>query len=197
MRARFFTSHEVAALVQVSPSAVLRWIDQGLLPAFRTPGGHRRIPAVELLEFLKSHQMPVPGELAQEPPKVRLLVVDDEVRYLQSLATLLGLAEPRLEVDLCDNPVSGLLRVGLTRPHAMLLDAYMPGMDGLEVCRRVKSAEETSHIALIAMSGRSSDEIEGAFLAAGASAFLRKPLGVAGVLKALAEVGVIRAGSSR
>lgn len=193
MGSRFFTSHEVANLVQVSPSAVLRWIDQGLLPAFRTPGGHRRIPAVELVEFLRSHQMPVPGELAQQASKVRLLVVDDEVRYLQSLATLLGLADARLEVDLCDNSVSGLLKVGLTRPDAVLLDAYMPGMDGLEVCRRVKSAEETAHIALIAMSGRASDEMEDAFRVAGASAFLRKPLDVARVLKALADVGVIHA----
>lgn len=193
MGSRFFTSHEVANLVQVSPSAVLRWIDQGLLPAFRTPGGHRRIPAVELVEFLRSHQMPVPGELAQQASTVRLLVVDDEVRYLQSLATLLGLADARLEVDLCDNSVSGLLKVGLTRPDAVLLDAYMPGMDGLEVCRRVKSAEETAHIALIAMSGRASDEMENAFRLAGASAFLRKPLDVARVLNALADVGVIHA----
>ena len=197
MRARFFTSHEVAALVQVSPSAVLRWIDQGLLPAFRTPGGHRRIPAAELLEFLRSHQMPVPGELVADPRKVRLLVIDDEVRYLQSLATLLGLAQPRLEVELCDNPVSGLLKVGLMRPHAVLLDAYMPGMDGLEVCRRVKSAKETEAIALIAMSGRASEGIDGAFRAAGAGAFLAKPLSVSGVLKALDEVGVLGAEPSR
>jgi len=197
MRARFYTSHEVATLVQVSPSAVLRWIDQGLLPAFRTPGGHRRIPAAELLEFLKSHQMPVPGELERDPRKVRLLVIDDEVRYLQSLATLLGLAEPRLEVELCDNPVSGLVKVGLLSPHAVLLDAYMPGMDGLEVCRRVKATEETSGIALIAMSGRRSEEIEAAFRAAGAGAFLAKPLGVAQVLEALNEVGVIQAGPVR
>lgn len=197
MKERFFTSHEVAALVQVSPSAVLRWIDQGLLAAFRTPGGHRRIAAAQLLEFLRTHQMPVPGELEQDPLKVSLLVIDDEVKYLQSLATLLGLAEPRLSVELCDHPVSGLLKVGLLRPNAVLLDAYMPGMDGLEVCRRLKAAEETRDIALIAMTGRPGGDVEAAFRAAGAAAFLAKPLGVARVLNALVEVGVFRAASSR
>jgi excisionase family DNA binding protein len=195
MGCRVYTSHEVAALVQVSPSAVLRWIDQGLLPAFRTPGGHRRIGAAELLEFLTTHRMPVPGELTGGRERVRLLVIDDEVRYLRSLVTLLGLADPRLEVELCDHPVSGLLKVGLWRPQAVMLDAYMPGMDGLEVCRRLKRAEETSGIALIAMSGRPTPELAAAFKSAGAGAFLEKPLGVAGVLKALEEVGVTEGGS--
>ena len=60
---RIFTSHEVASLVQVSPSSVLKWIEQGKLRAFRTPGGHRRVAREELLDFLRAHQLPVPAEL--------------------------------------------------------------------------------------------------------------------------------------
>src|SRR4051812_27084978 len=128
---RVFTSHEVASLVQVSPSSVLKWIEQGKLRAFRTPGGHRRVASDELVEFLKAHHLPVPRELEGE--KVKLLVIDDEPTYLRSLGILLQKADSRVEVSLAENALDGLLKVGLQRPTVVLLDSYMPGMDGLEV----------------------------------------------------------------
>jgi excisionase family DNA binding protein len=57
------TSHEAAALLQVNPSSIVKWIKDGRLHAYRTPGGHRRIRAADLVTFLIKHQMPVPREL--------------------------------------------------------------------------------------------------------------------------------------
>ena len=76
---RLLTSHEVASLVQVSPSSVLKWIEQGKLRAFRTPGGHRRVASDELVDFLRAYRLPVPREL--EGQKERLQVIDDEPTY--------------------------------------------------------------------------------------------------------------------
>lgn len=184
---RFFTSHEVAALVQVSPSAVLRWIDAGLLKAFRTPGGHRRVGTPELVDFLRHHEMPVPRELEE---RILLLAIDDEAGYLSRLGALLQRADARIEVELCESPVDGLLKVGLRRPDVVLLDAYMPGMDGAEVCKRLKAAPETADIAVLAMTGRPSVELEAKFRAAGAAGFLVKPFGAPAVLDHLQALGL-------
>lgn len=187
---RLFTSHEVASLVQVSPSSVLKWIEQGKLRAFRTPGGHRRVASDELVEFLRSHHLPVPRELEEE--RVKLLVIDDEPRYLRALGTILQKADSRVEVSLAENAVDGLLKVGVLRPHVVLLDSYMPNMDGHEVCRRLKESEETANIAVLAMSGRHSAELEKRFLEAGAAAFLKKPFQPAEVLSKLEGLGLVR-----
>ena len=187
---RLLTSHEVATLVQVSPSSVLNWIDQGKLRAFRTPGGHRRVASEELIEFLRAHHLPVPAEL--EGDRVRLLVIDDEANYLRALGALLQRADSRVEVALAESPLDGLLKVGLSRPEVVLLDTYMPGMDGLEVCRRLKASPETAHIAVLAMSGRPSVAVEQAFLEAGAAAFLPKPVHAAMVLSKLEELGLVK-----
>lgn len=187
---RLFTSHEVASLVQVSPSSVLKWIEQGKLRAFRTPGGHRRVALDELVEFLRSHHLPVPREIERE--RVKLLVIDDEPTYLRALGSILQKADSRVEVSLAENAVDGLLKVGVLRPHVVLLDSYMPGMDGHEVCRRLKESEETANIAVLAMSGRHTAELEKKFLDSGAAAFLRKPFQPAEVLSRLEGLGLVR-----
>lgn len=187
---RHFTSHQIANLVQVSPSAVLRWIDSGLLPAFRTPGGHRRVLEPALLEFLKVHQLPIPQQLSSV---VRVLVIDDESRYLRTLGAVVRRTRPGVQLTFTDSAVEGLLKVGLLRPNVVLLDWSMPGMDGLEVCRRLKADPETRHIVVIAVSGRASPELEASFRKEGASGFLAKPLTAAQLLAALESSGVLPA----
>ena len=182
-------------MVQVSPSAVLRWIDQGLLQAFRTPGGHRRIRAHELLVFLKSQKLPVPREL--ESRQVRLVVIDDEARYLKSLGRLLAREDPRITVELFEHPVEGLIEVGRSVPDVVLLDAYMEAMDGVELCRRLKSSPVTRSISVLAMSGRPSPEMEQAFKTAGAFVFLPKPVEPVTVLEQLRVLGLTQQAASR
>ena len=47
------TSHEVGVLLQLNASTVVKWVNDGILPAYRTAGGHRRIRSADLLTFLK------------------------------------------------------------------------------------------------------------------------------------------------
>ncbi len=185
----WWTSHEVARLVRMSPSAVLRWIDQGLIQAFRTPGGHRRVRSTDLIAFLKSQHLPVPPELRDT--SVRLVVIDDESRYLSALGRLLKEADPRIEVELFDHPVEALIQVGKSRPDVVLVDAYMGGLDGVGLCRRLKASPETAGIAILAMSGSPSPELEEAFQLAGAAKFLPKPLTPEAVLKELHALGLV------
>lgn len=53
---------EVAALFRVDPKTVTRWAAAGLLPSFRTPGGHRRFREVEIKAILEGGGFPVPNE---------------------------------------------------------------------------------------------------------------------------------------
>ena len=75
--ARNLSTFAIAEMLKVDPGSVANWIDQGLLKAHRTPGGHRRVIEENLIRFLREHKMPVPEELGDSTP-VRVLVVDDE-----------------------------------------------------------------------------------------------------------------------
>lgn len=66
----YLTSHECGAMLQCNPSSINKWVKEGKIPAHTTPGGHRRIRAVDLITFLTTFKMPVPATLAHvaEPP---------------------------------------------------------------------------------------------------------------------------------
>src|SRR4051794_18730263 len=103
------TSHEVARLLGVSPSAVLSWVERGWLQAHRTPGGHRRFARSALLSFLRSRKMPVPQELIVV---ARLLVIDDDPTFLRAIERTLPTQLPGLTVQTAESAVDGLLKVG-------------------------------------------------------------------------------------
>jgi excisionase family DNA binding protein len=176
-----FTTHDISRLLQVDPSTVSKWIDRGLLIAFRTPGGHRRVRSSDLRSFLIAHQMPVPAELGSGV--VRLVVVDDEKQVLDSIKRAFKPFSSQVEVVTSTSGVEALLMVSETKPHGLIIDLNMPEIDGLEVVRRVRAHKPLEGVRLITMTGRHNQEVVQASLEAGASACLPKPLDVQQVLE--------------
>ena len=104
-----FTTYDVSRMLQVDASTVAKWIDKGLLVAFRTPGGHRRVRATDLRSFCIAHQMPIPEELGSQ--KVRLLAVDSEKTALTALKRALQPYSDRIELNTTNSGIDALLSV--------------------------------------------------------------------------------------
>lgn len=178
---QLLTSSEVGALLQVNPSSVKKWVDDGLLVAFRTPGGHRRIRAADLVAFLVHHRMPIPYDL-QEAAKKRVLIVDDDVDQLKTLSRSAKRFAERVEVTTASNIVEGLVLVGSFEPHAILLDAQMPSTDVLDVCRRLRKSPTTKDTAIYLVGTSFTSSLEQKALEAGATKCLTRPLDIRVVL---------------
>jgi excisionase family DNA binding protein len=172
---QLLTSHEVGALLQVNPSSVKKWVNEGRIAAFRTPGGHRRIRVADLIDFLNRHAMPIPRELVGVS-KRKLLIVDDDLITLRALERRLKPFRARVQVALTQNGIDALVLVGSFKPDLIVLDVYMPELDGLEVCRRLKRNSETRHIGVIINSAHLTKTVEENALAAGAVRCVPKPM---------------------
>lgn len=172
------TPSEVAEALLVSPATVRQWASSGQLKAELTPGGHRRFLRDEVEAFARRRRSRADkrggAERGRQP--LRVLIVDDDrplCEYLGVLLTTLG--EEVVSETAFDGFEAGL-KVAAFKPHLMLLDLYMPGMDGFEVCRRIKEKPETRSIRVVGISSQLSDENRQRILAAGASHCLAKPL---------------------
>ena len=104
----------------------------------------------------------------------RVLVVDDILSNVKLLEA--KLTTEYFEVVTAYSGEEALKRVAAEPPDIVLLDVMMPGMDGFEVCRRIKADPKTAHVPVIMVTAldQPADRIAG--LDAGADDFLTKPI---------------------
>lgn len=178
---QLYTTHDISRLLQVDPSTVSKWIDRGILMAFRTPGGHRRVRSGDLRSFLIAHQMPVPEELGSGT--IRLLIVDDEKPVLEALKRAFKPVSAQVEVTTTTSGVEAMLLVSEQKPHGLLIDLNMLDVDGLEVCRRIRARKQLEGVRLLTMTARHTPETVDQSLKAGALACLAKPIEIEQVME--------------
>ena len=171
-----FTTFEAAKLCHVSPLSIINWVNAGRLPAFRTPGGHRRIRREDLIRFMRDNGMPLPDELKEGSGRFKVLVVDDETGIREVLSEhLSSRAKPYEVMTAADGFEAGRL-VATFRPDVVLLDLRMPGMDGFQVCRTIKADPDSATTVVIAMTGYYTPETEAKILECGALRCVAKPV---------------------
>jgi len=175
-----YTTHDVSKMLQVDASTVSKWIDKGILTAYRTPGGHRRVRAQELRSFLIAHEMPVPEELGSA--QVHLLVVDDEKNVLEGIKRTFRPHQNTVQLTCTTSGIEALLLLAELKPHGLIVDLTMPDFDGYEVCRAVRSRKSLEGVRIVTMTGRHTQDVVNQSLKAGAVACLSKPLDVDEVL---------------
>ncbi len=171
-----FTTFETAKLCHVSPLSIINWVNAGRLSAFRTPGGHRRIRREDLITFMQDNGIPLPDELQEGSGLRKVLVVDDEASIRELFAEhLASRSNPYDVLTAADGFEAGRL-VATHKPHVVLLDLKMPGLDGFQICRTIKADPETSKTIVIAMTGYPSPETEARILECGAVRCFPKPV---------------------
>lgn len=187
----YLTTFEISKILEVNLTTVQNWIKEGKLKAFATPGGHRRVRKDDLYSFARHYNLPIPKEL-QESKSV-ILIVDDEQRVREMLKEVFEKSEigSSLELYTASSGIEALLFIGDKKPDLVILDIFMPGMDGFKVCRAIKGKNETKDISIIAITGQAVEGTRGRILECGADDFFTKPLDVAALLEAsLQHLGI-------
>ena len=121
---------------------------------------------------------------------MKILVIDDDRALRDALRRSLSLSG--YDVEVAENGQHGLSQVAAGDPDAIVLDVGMPGIDGLDVCRRLRDTGNRVPVLMLTARDAVSDRIEG--LDAGADDYLVKPFDV-GELRARIRALLRRAGA--
>jgi len=131
----------------------------------------------------RSSQMETPfGPMEAEPP-IKVLLVDDEKEFVETLSERLRVRE--LQPSVAYNGEEALAAVAKDEPEVMILDLKMPGIDGMEVLRRIK--KERPSVEVIILTGHGSEEDERIAKELGAYAYLEKPVDIAMLTQVMKE----------
>jgi CheY-like chemotaxis protein len=141
------------------------------------------VPIVEPLAAVVPPEWAVSGYAG---PRKTILVVDDVVENRAVAVEMLG----QLGFDMveADNGREALDKAKARRPALILMDVVMPEMDGLEATRRLRQLPELRDLPIIAVSASASGTDATKSLAAGANAFLPKPIDFSGLLTQVAAL---------
>jgi DNA-binding response OmpR family regulator len=115
------------------------------------------------------------NEIAVKPKKI--LVVDDDPNVLVLISELL--ARDNYEVIQASDGLTALAQIRQMPPELAVLDVMMPGLDGFELCRRIKNDPLTTGIKVIMVTAKTSGKDIETGLSAGADHYLTKPFKIA------------------
>ncbi len=183
-----FSTSEVARFCHVTADTIRKWAEAGRIRVFKTPGGHRRIRRDDLMRFLRENNIPIHEDL--DNSGVRLLVVDDEKAVISVIRRFLERSSTPFQIEVAMDGFEAGRQVATFRPDVIFLDLRLPGIDGFEVCRRIKTNAESSSSHVLAMTGYYEGEVAQRVIELGADMLLQKPFTPDDLRRALAKVGV-------
>jgi DNA-binding response OmpR family regulator len=141
------------------------------VPAFYTPGGHRRYRRSDLEMFLERS-----GPAGARKGGPLILLVDDDERVRELVRVNLEFAG--YTVREAASAEEGLAAIDDAKPDLVLLDVMMPQVDGWEMLRRIQERHGAGAIPVVMFSGKV-DELSGSEAAErGAQAFVGKPFDI-------------------
>ena len=168
----WLTLGQAAKYLGMAQSTIRKWSDTGRLPAFYTPGGHRRYRRADLDQFLdRSGPGATVTTTSSAGPLV--LIVDDDERLREFVRV--NLEMEGYSVREASNAEEGLAALEAEPPDLILLDVMMPQVDGWEMLRRVHERHGVGAIPVIMFSGKVEEDSMRAAASRGAQGFIGKP----------------------
>jgi excisionase family DNA binding protein len=160
----FCTTREAAALLGVSVGTVQLWVENGLLEAWKTAGGHRRVLRESVDRLVRkpppsAARTPEPTELAK-PWRPTVMVVEDDIHLLRLYEARISRWPLSPQVICLNNAVLALLRIGRSSPDMLILDLNIPGMDGFAMLHSLRHSGAVEATAIAVVTGMDESLIE-------------------------------------
>lgn len=135
----YVSSREAADLLGISLRTAQLWVENGVLVAWKTPGGHRRILMSSVQQVLAERsKITQPGAASA---RLRVVVVEDDPDLSTLLRLTISQVNHNIDVMCAKDGFEGLVLVGQSHPDVLITDLNMPGMDGFRMIRALGGGE--------------------------------------------------------
>ncbi len=157
----FCTTREAAKLLGVSLRTVQLWSEAGLLDAWKTSGGHRRIATASVERmFLEQPALPAADAQSSTQSQLCVLVVEDDPGVLRVYERRISRWPMKPLLISAANGFDALVKIGLKKPDLLVMDLHMPEMDGFSMLRHLKAMPELADISIVVVTGLDAKAIQ-------------------------------------
>jgi excisionase family DNA binding protein len=153
--ADFCSTKEAATMLGVSHRTVQLWVESGVLQAWKTAGGHRRIALASVNRLVDQRSQAIQSPPAHDGASLghKVLLVDDDATLLRLYELEIGGWDMPLDLIKANNGFEALIKIGEAKPDLLISDLSMPGMDGFRMIRTLRADQAYGGMAIIVISG--------------------------------------------
>lgn len=156
---QYCSTRAAADLLGISIKTAQSWVEAGMLRAWKTPGGHRRILRSSVESLLRERKGLLARPVTSRSAAFTILAVDDDPEMRQLYEMHLGEWDARTRLLTANNGFEALLRIGQETPRVLIADLNMPGMDGFRMIRTLRANPDHAALNIIIVSALSAAEI--------------------------------------
>ena len=168
--------HYAAQLLEVSPATIESLVEKGDIESWRTQGGHLRLLLPTVNAYL--HKTNPQRALTEPDPHSRLtvLVVEDDEDARELYKTHFEDWQLPLDCSFLPSALDALADISIMRPHLLITDMNMPGVDGMEMLRAIKRNPQLLAMQILVISGLPKEAVEKKGGLPPHSVYLEKPI---------------------
>ncbi|MBI4556404.1 MAG: response regulator [Candidatus Hydrogenedentes bacterium] len=144
-----FSTSEVARFCHVTADTIRKWAGGGRIRVFKTPGGHRRIRREDLIRFLEENSIPIHDDLIESAAKI--LIIDADKAVSAMIRRFLERCPTPFQVETAHDAFEAGRALALFRPDVIIVDARLPGLDGTDICQRIRTLPEHARAKLLSL----------------------------------------------
>lgn len=151
----WLSTREASVKLSCSLSQVQKMVEGGILSAWKTSGGHRRIPVSEIDRVLgerdKGRGKGIGG--GQADSQFRILVAEDDEATLKLYSRKFSSWNLPIEIISATDGYSAILLMAKQKPHLVIMDLRMPRMDGFQAIKAIRSDKDFDRVEIIVITG--------------------------------------------
>lgn len=158
----FISTRKAANLLGVAVSTIQLWTDNGILNAWVTNGGHRRI-ALDSVEAILLKQKKVEKtahDTIIQNKAITILLVEDSQSQMDLYRQQFKVRGLDVNLIEADNGYIGMIKIGQYQPSIIITDLMMPDTDGFQMLKALKHTTELNNTLIIVVSALSLDEVD-------------------------------------
>ena len=149
---------EAAEILGVTRRTVQLWVESGVLIAWKTPGGHRKVTSASVSQMIDKRNQTVARQLSNIHKEFTVLYVeDDEVQ--RKLFQKYFAKSKKIRLLLATSGFDGLVSLGKEKPNLLISDLRMPGMDGFQMIQVLKKNKNFGDLKIAVLSSMTVEEI--------------------------------------
>jgi len=171
------TTQEAAQILGISVTSVQQLVEAGVIEAWKTKGGHRRIPMSAVLAYKST-----PGSTQDQQERAviskttSILVVEDNKLQREIYAKKIASWNLSAVTTFCENGYQALIEIASNKPDIVLADIVMEGIDGYEVISTILTYPALADTNIAILSSLSAEELEERGGIPDGVVFFRKPV---------------------